>query len=77
MTNLTLSIDEKLLRRARVRAVEEGTTVNAVVRGYLEGYAGRDASATARSRFVRLAEASRARSGRSGRRWTRDELHDR
>ena len=40
MANLTLKIDEDLLRRARIRALERATSVNAVVREFLEGYAG-------------------------------------
>lgn len=39
MTNLTLSIDEKLLQAARVRAVKEGTSVNEVCRKAIESYA--------------------------------------
>ena len=39
MTNLTLSIDEKLLQAARVRAVKERTSVNEICRQALEAYA--------------------------------------
>ena len=47
MANLTITIDETLLREARVRAVREGTSVNAVLRDYLQGYA-REHEANAR-----------------------------
>lgn len=30
MTNLTITVDEQTLKRARMRALEEGTSVNAV-----------------------------------------------
>ncbi len=40
MTNLTITVDEQTLKRARMRASEEGTSVNAVLRDYLESYAG-------------------------------------
>lgn len=40
MTNLTITVDEEALKRARVRALEEGTSVNAVLRERLEEYAG-------------------------------------
>ena len=36
MANLTLSIDDETLRRARIRAIELDTSVNAIVRTYLE-----------------------------------------
>jgi len=39
MANLTLAVDDDLLRRARVRAAEQGTSVNAVVRDLLIAYA--------------------------------------
>lgn len=39
MTNLTLSIDDKLLRAARMRAVKEGTSVNEICRRAIEAYA--------------------------------------
>ena len=41
MANLTLVIEDDVLLRARKRALDQGTSVNAVLRGYLENYAGR------------------------------------
>ena len=40
MANLTITVDEETVKRARMRALEEGTSVNAVLRDYLEDYAG-------------------------------------
>jgi plasmid stability protein len=77
VANLTLSIDDDLLRSARIRALEQGTSVNAVVREYLRDYAGqRDARGTLIEVFA-LADRSGASSGPGGRNWTRDELYDR
>jgi plasmid stability protein len=39
MANLTLSIDDKLLQAARVRAVRDGTSVNEICRQAIESYA--------------------------------------
>lgn len=76
MANLTVTVDEDVLKKARLRALEQGTSVNAVVRGFLESYAGTE---SARQRAVadvlRLARASEATRGR--RTWSRDELHER
>ena len=47
MANLTLTIDDDVLLRARQRALEHGTSVNALVREYLEGFVGRDHSSQA------------------------------
>jgi hypothetical protein len=77
LSNLTLTIDDDVLRRARIRALEEGTSVNAVVRRYLAGYAGGSHAGAAVNRFVRRARDTSAGSGKGGRTWTRDELHDR
>ena len=40
MANLTITVNEETVKRARIRALEEGTSVNALLRDYLEDYAG-------------------------------------
>ena len=76
MANLTLKIDEKLLRRARIRALEQGTTVNELVRNYLGQYAVPRANRMrAFRRFLEIAEEAKAGSG--GRKLRREELYDR
>lgn len=76
MSNLTITVDDEILKKARLRALEQGTSVNAVLRDLLEAYAGisRDQSAAAED-LVALSNAAKSRRGR--RRWTRDELHER
>ena len=76
MSNLTLTIDDELLRRARIRALERGTSVNAVVREFLTAYAGPDRERDARAKLVELANGSGASSGPRGRTWTRADLYD-
>ena len=39
MTNLTISLDEAVIRKARIRAIQEGTSVSAKVREFLSRYA--------------------------------------
>lgn len=77
MANLTVSIDAEVLRRARVRAAHDGTSVNAVIAGYLDHYAGADDAATGLAEILELAADSDSGSGPGGRRWTREDLHDR
>ena len=77
MANLTVTIDTQVLRRARIRALERGTSVNAVVSEYLAQYAGSSATADALAGFLDLATAADAGSGGGGRTWTRDDLYDR
>ena len=63
MANLTITLDDDLLKRARIRAAELGTSVNAVLREYLGQYAG--ANAVHVSAVERVLELSRkARPGR-------------
>lgn len=77
MANLTLTIDERLLKRARVRALKQDTSVNALVRRYLEEYAGGGPHQQGLAGFLALTEAIHAGSGPGGRAWTRDELYER
>jgi hypothetical protein len=56
MASLTVSIPEDVLRKARIRALERRTSVNAVVRDYVERYAGVGSAADAPT--VRSSSAS-------------------
>lgn len=76
MTNLTLSIEEETLKRARIRALEQGTSVNAVVRTFLESYAGIEDERRALRRFVEISEGSGAGGRGEGRGWTREDLYE-
>ena len=76
MKNVTLAIDETTLREARRIAAERSTTVNALVRDFLERLTARESHArTARQRIADLCRDSPAEVGE--RRWSRDELHER
>lgn len=76
MTNLTITIDPGVLRRARLRALAQGTSVNAVLRDYLMAYSAvDDGPGKAVRELLALADASRCGSG--DRAWTRDDLHER
>lgn len=77
MANLTITLDDEILKRARIRALEQGTSVNALLRAYLEAYAGAGIGQTAAARFAARARQARSGSGAPGRSWTRDDLYDR
>ncbi|HEX3391129.1 MAG TPA: DUF6364 family protein [Solirubrobacteraceae bacterium] len=77
MTNLTLSIDDDLLKRARIRALEQDTSVNTLVRDYLENLVAQASWQSGMAEFLALAKSSHAGSGPQGRTWTRDELYER
>ena len=76
MANLTLTIDEDVLRRARIRAIERNTSVNAVVREFLESYAGKDDLERAKEEILRIARESNASSGPEGRTWKREDIYE-
>lgn len=77
MTNLTLTVDEEVLRRARIRALELGTSVNSLVRDYLRQLAGRSTAAEGVAEFLAATKGAGAGSGPEGRTWTRDDVYER
>jgi plasmid stability protein len=75
MSNVTISVPDELLRRARVRAAREGTSVNSVLRAKLATYVDDDAEAgRAWDEFLDVAARAGGRSHSGARRWHRDEL---
>lgn len=76
LANLTLTLDPTLLKRARIRALEQGTSVNSVVRGYLQAYVGATQQDAIDS-LLHMSELAQSGVNGQGRSWTRDELHER
>jgi len=74
-TNLTLQLDEDVIRRARVVAAKRGTSVSALVARELDGLVEQDARYEEAQR--RAAELMARAASRGGRSWRRSELHDR
>ncbi len=76
MKNITLSVDAEVLAAVRRYAADRNASVNAIVRDFLSGIAGRhDRARKARRRIQQLSEQSKARIG--PREWSRDALHER
>ena len=87
MSNLTISVDDQLIKRARVRAIEQGTSLSAKVREFLQDYvnepqaglAEQRAQATARLMAAVAAAtppSAAAAAPRGRRRALREELYD-
>lgn len=83
-TNLTITVDEEILKRARLRALEQGTSVNAVLAEHLRRYAGvASVQESAVRSLVALARENRRSGGddratkRGPRTWKRADLHER
>jgi len=76
MKNVTIALEEKLLREARRIAADRSTSLNAMIRVFLTQLTERESHAAhARRRIVELCRDSTAEVGSRG--WTRDELHER
>ncbi len=76
MRNLTLAIDENLLRKARLIALNRDTSVNQLVRDYLTDLVHKqDHRRVALARLKRQMANHRVRV--DGGSWTREELHER
>lgn len=72
-TNLTLQLDEAVIRQARVVAAKRGTSVSALVARELEQLVAQDARyENAHHRAIELMAANKRRGGRS---WTRDDIY--
>ena len=74
MKNVTLSADARLIEAARERARREHSTLNEQFRRWLASYAA-GAGRSAEAERVIADLRSRIRTG--GRRFTRDEMHER
>lgn len=73
--NITLSIEDEVIRKARRRAEAIGTSVNQLVREYLEQLGGKTDPNADAEEFERLSRASHGDS--RGWKFNREELHER
>jgi Family of unknown function (DUF6364) len=73
--NITLSVDDEVVHRARRRAEAIGTSINQLVRDYLEQLAGKTDPNADAEEFERLSRASQGDS--RGWKFNREELHAR
>ena len=71
--NVTLSIDDDVVRRARHRAEAMGSSINQLIRAYLEQLAGKADPSQDAAEFERLSRAAQGNS--KGWKFDRDELH--
>jgi plasmid stability protein len=74
MKNITISVDEEVLKRARAYAGRHHTTLNQLIRDLLDRTVSTEAGAGEMAEFVLLAGESGGDSG--GRRWKREDLYD-
>ena len=75
MANLTLSVDEKTIERARTAAQAMGTSLNQVVRAHIERLSGADQRLTDHDAFEARALTGKGRL--NGWKFDRDEANSR
>jgi Family of unknown function (DUF6364) len=71
--NVTLSIDEQVVDRARRKAEAMGKSLNQLIRDYLQSVAGGDDTERSIEEFKKLSGRGNSR----GWRFNRDEIHER
>jgi plasmid stability protein len=76
MKNITVSLDEEIYRRARIKAAERDTSVSALVKGFLVALASEESGARGLEREECELRA-RIRTFTAGNRLSRDDAHGR
>ena len=74
MRNITISADDEVVRRARELARRQGTSLNVLIRGFLETLVGRQAGTDRADELLRLMREHWGHSG--GRRFRRDDAYE-
>ena len=76
MSNVTLKIDDGLLKKARRLAAEKNTSFNAIVREKIEEFVLYDSK---KETVIKGLESfyNRCKTNVGAKKWTRDELHER
>jgi len=83
MSTFTITVDDETLRKAELRAKQEGWSVDKLISEYLLRYSGATTEASTLSSEQEavlrelLERSEKATSRRGNRQWTRDELHER
>lgn len=72
MKNITLSADETLIRKARIRAHKEGVTLNNAFREWLQSYVAQDSEAATYKPLMKKLDYVLP-----GKRFSREELNER
>ncbi len=77
MSNITLSVEDEIIKKVRKIAIDKNTTLTAMVRNFLTSVANRDAQEKKEAiKKLRRSFKTLGR-GMGQRKWTRGALHDR
>ncbi len=73
--NITLSIDEQIVKKVRKIAIDRDTTLNAMVREYLTSVAESDLAVRKEQAAQLMSSTERLARDMGPRSWTREDLH--
>jgi hypothetical protein len=77
MPNITLSVDDEIVKRVRKIAIDKNTTLTAMIREFLTSVAARDAQVK-KEAISKLRQSFKTISRDMGqRKWSREDLHER
>lgn len=77
MPNITLSVDDDIVKRVRKIAIDKNTTLTAMIREFLTSVAARDAQLK-KEAVIKLHRSFKMISRDMGqRKWSREDLHER
>ena len=77
MPNITLSVDDDIVKRVRKIAIDKNTTLTAMIREFLASVAARDAQVK-KEAVSKLQQSFKTISRDMGqRKWSREDLHER
>ena len=74
--NITLSIDEAIVKKVRKIAIDRDTTLNAMVRDYLISVAESDVAVRREQADRLMASTERLARDMGARSWTRDDIYE-
>jgi plasmid stability protein len=77
MTNITVSVPDEVYRAARIRAAEKGSSVSALVAGYLRSLSARDAELARLAAKRQEIVSQISKDFKASDNLSRDELYDR
>ncbi len=77
MSNITMTLDDKIIKKVKKIAIERNTTLTGLVRNYLTGIAKREDQRVEEviSQLSQIMNSSNMEVGEMT--WTRDDLHER
>ncbi len=77
MSNITMTLDDEVIKKVKIIAVEKNTTLTGLVRDYLTKMAKRE-DQRKEDVIAQLSKMMNAQDAKIGKiTWTRDELHER